>query len=291
MVKLVFGEYSGDWRWRYSGFIVGDMSFILPVKTVRLISIGLLLVSAITLIAFQIKPAGWLILGLSVLSLAFTDRKFAKDLLLVNISLGIIGLTPITTDISYGHFAVMGSTLSASVLIPYLVSRFAYKDYRIRFPFHHGRRWYKKEVAYIAFAGVMAYLILPFYLINTGAYHNWPSGTDTSSISRLFIGTNALGIWDELFFIGVVFGLLRNYFSFIWANIFQAVLWASFLFELGFIGWGPVAVFLFALLQGVVFKRTESLLYIVTIHLTVDFFLFLSLIHAHHSHLINIFLT
>ncbi len=262
-----------------------------PAHAPRLISLLLLLASGVILIALQIRPAGWGVLGLSCLSLALADKKFAKDVLLVNISLAIIGLTPITTDISYEHFALMGSTLTAAVLIPYLVSRFVYWDYRIRFPFHHGRKWYKKEVAYIVFAGMMAYLTLPFYLTSTGAYHNWPSGTDTSSLIRLFIGTNALGIWDELFFIGVVFGLLRNYFSFIWANIFQAVLWAAFLFELGFIGWGPIAVFIFALLQGVVFKRTESLLYIVTIHLTVDFFLFLALIHAHHPQLVNLFLT
>lgn len=257
----------------------------------RSISLSLLLLTAVLLIALQMKPGGWIILGLSVASLLLTDRKFAKDLLLINLSVGIIGLTPITTDISYGHFAFMGTTLSASVLIPYLVSRFVYKDRRVRFPFHHGRRWYKQEVAYIVFAGLMAYLILPFYLTSTGAYHNWPSATDASSIIRLFIGTNALGIWDELFFIGVVFGLLKHYFSFMWANLFQAVLWTSFLYELGFVGWGPIAVFLFALLQGNVFKRTESLLYIVTIHLSVDFFLFLSLIHSWHPHLINIFLT
>ncbi len=130
----------------------------------RLISLLLLLASGVILIAFQIKPAGWVVLGLSCLSLLLADRKFAKDLLLVNISLAIIGLTPITTDISYGHFALMGSTLTAAVLIPYLVSRFVYRDYHIRFPFHHGRKWYKKEIAYIGFAGVMAYLILPFYL-------------------------------------------------------------------------------------------------------------------------------
>ncbi len=257
----------------------------------RFISLGLLLAAAVSLIGLQLKPGGWAVLAVSTASLLLADRQYAKDLLLVNLSVGIIGLTPITTDISYGHFALMSSTLSASIAIPYLVSRFVYKDRRIRFPFHHGRKWYKKEVAYIVFAGLMAYLILPFYLTSTGAYHNWPSGTDTSSIVRLFIGTNALGIWDELFFIGVVFGLLRNYFSFIWANLFQAVLWTSFLYELGFIGWGPIAVFLFALLQGAVFRRTESLLYIVTIHLSVDFFLFLSLIHAHHSQLIPIFLT
>lgn len=247
--------------------------------------------AAVTLIAFQVKPWGWGLLALSASSLLLTDKAFAKDLLLIHISLALIGLTPITTDISYEHFALMGVTLTAAVLVPYLVSRFVYKDYRIRFPFHHGRKWYRTEVAYIAFAGVMGYLILPFYLVNSGAYINWPSGTETSEIIRLFIGTNALGIWDELFFIGVVFGLLRHYFPFWWANLFQAVLWTAFLYELGFTGWGPIAIFLFALLQGLVFKRTESLLYIVTIHLTVDLFLFLALIHSHHPHLINIFVT
>ncbi len=260
-------------------------------KLQPIISLVLLLASAVILIALQVKPIGWGILGLSLASLMLNDRKFAKDLLLIHISLAIIGLTPITTDISYGHFALMGGTLTASIVIPYLVSRFVYKDYRIRFPFHYGRRWRRSELAYIGFAGVMGYLILPFYLVNTGAYLNWPSGTDSSSIIRLFIGTNALGIWDELFFIGVVFGVLRHYCSFWWANICQAMLWTSFLYELGFTGWGPLAIFLFALLQGVVFKRTASLLYIVTIHLTVDFFLFLALIHAHHPQLINIFLT
>lgn len=267
------------------------MKFTPPVTYGRAVSISLLLATAVVLIAFQIKPEGWILLGLSAASLLLADKKFARDLLLITISLAIIGLTPVTTDISYGHFAVMGSTLGASILVPYLVSRFVYKDYRVRFPFHHGRRWRKSEVAYIGFAAVMAYLILPFYLVNTGAYVHWPSGTDASSIIRLFIGTNALGIWDELFFIGVVFGILRHYFSFIWANIFQAVLWTSFLYELGFTGWGPAAIFIFALLQGIVFRRTESLLYIVAIHLSVDFFLFLALIHSHHPHLINIFIT
>lgn len=261
------------------------------IKIYRAISLSLLLASAVVLIALQIKPAGWGVLMLSFASLLFTDRKFAKDVLLINISLAILGLTPITTDISYGHFALMGVALIATIAIPYLVSRFVYKNHRVRFPFRHGRKWYKQEIAYVGFAGIIGYLVLPFYLVNSAAYLNWPSDTDYSSIIRLFIGTNALGIWDELFFIGVVFGLLRHYVSFIWANIFQAVLWTSFLFELGFTGWGPILVFSFAILQGIVYKRTESLLYIITIHLTIDFFLFLALIHAHNPNLINIFIT
>ncbi len=257
----------------------------------KLLSVALLMASAVTLIALQLKPWGWLFLLASVASLTFTDKKYAKDLLLVNVSLAILGLTPIDTDISPGHMLAMGSTLTAALGLPYLVSRYVYGDYRVRFPFHHGRSWYRSEIAYIFVTFAISYLLIPFYLVNSGAYQNWPSAADPGSIMRLFIGTNALGIWDELFFVCTVLGLLRHHYKFYLANIFQAVLFTSFLYELGFTGWGPLMVFPFALLQGYVFKRTDSLLYVITIHLTLDFVLFLALIHAHHPDLIDIFIT
>jgi hypothetical protein len=68
-------------------------------------------------------------------------------------------------------------------------------------------------------------------------------------------------------------------------------MWTSFLYELGFRGWGPLLIFPFALSQGYVFKTTKSLLYIITVHLTIDFMLFLVLIHLHHPEHLRIFLT
>ena len=114
---------------------------------------------------------------------------------------------------------------------------------------------------------------------------------DLAGISLLFIGTNALGIWDELFFIITVLALLRRHLPFFWANAIQAVLFTAFLYELGFRGWAPLAIYPFALLQGIVFKKTHNLLYIIAIHLTIDFVLFLALINAHHPHLVDIFIT
>jgi membrane protease YdiL (CAAX protease family) len=249
-----------------------------------------LCISTVVMIGLQIKPEGWVLWAAGLLTLPLVRRDLAKDLALLYLSIAILGFTPITTDISYQHMLEMGGALILAVLIPYLVSRFIYKDYLVRFKFHHGRGWYKLEIAYIFLTAIISYFLLPFYLKNTGAYLNWSVEPGMSNITRLFIGTNALGIWDELFFVSTVLGILRRYLSFTWANIAQATLFTSFLYELGFTGWGFIMIYIFALIQGYVFKRTESLLYVITIHLTLDFILFLALINAHHPTWVPIFL-
>ena len=108
---------------------------------------------------------------------------------------------------------------------------------------------------------------------------------------RLLIGTEALGLWDELFFVLTILAILRQYMPFWWANCIQAILWTLFLYQLSFRSWGPVFIFAFALLQGYIFLRTKSLLYLLSIHLTLDFILFLALVHAHYPELVRIFIT
>lgn len=253
------------------------------------INILLLCASAVVLIALQMKLYGWILLVIGALTLFLCRKEFAKNLLLVYASLSILGVTSINTDISYVHMAEMGIALFLAVAIPYTISRYIYKDHLVRFKFHHGRKWYKSEVLYVLAAGVAAYFLIPFYLRDTAAYLNWTVDPGASNIVRLFIGTNVLGIWDELFFVSTVLGIFRRFLSFMWANLAQSVLFSSFLYELGFTGWGFGMMFLFALLQGYIFKKTDSLIYVISIHLTLDFILFLALIHAHHPTWLPIF--
>lgn len=255
--------------------------------------VGAICVSALPLLAMpSLKLWGWLLLGLIAIALIFTyGSRFGRDMLLLIAVLALLGLIPINTDISYGHMFTMGSVLLATILLPFAVTTWAFKEKIIIFPFKFGRRWYRREIAYILFAGFASYLILPFYLHSTGSYLNWEAVPDPSHIVRLFIGTNGLGIWDELFFVGVCLALLRRHLPFIWANLAQAALWTTFLYELGFRGWGPIAIFLFALSQGYIFKRSKSLLYIITVHLTIDLILFLVLIHLHNPQYLRIFVT
>ena len=253
-------------------------------------NIVLLCASAVVLIALQLKLYGWILLAAGAAALFFCRKDFAKNLLLVYVSLGILGTTSINTDISYGHMAEMGIALSLALAVPYAISRYIYKDNLVRFRFHHGRRWYRKEILYVFLTAVVAYFLVPFYLRDTAAYLNWSVEPGVSNIIRLFVGTNVLGIWDELFFVSTVLGIFRRFFDFAFANLAQGVLFTSFLYELGFTGWGFVMIFFFALLQGYVFKKTDSLLYVISIHLTLDFILFLALIHAHHPAWLPIFL-
>jgi len=61
----------------------------------------------------------------------------------------------------------------------------------------------------------------------------------------------------------------------------------SFLWELGYRAWGPVLTIPFALLQAVIFLKTRSLGYVVTVHLLFDAVVFAVLVHAHNPGLLD----
>jgi membrane protease YdiL (CAAX protease family) len=264
-----------------------------PRAPVRYAAVGALCASALPLLAVpQVEWLGWLILGaLAPVAAVHVRRQFGRHLLLLAVTIALLGLVPINTDTSYGHMLTMGSVLVAVVAGPYLLSTRAFRERVLTFPIRMGRRWSKREIGYVVLAGVGAYLLLPFYLADTGSYLNWHAEPHPSRIIRLFVGTNALGIWDEVFFVGVCLALFRQHLPFLLANAAQAALWTAFLYDLGFRGWGPLVIFPFAMSQGYVFKRGNSLLYIVTVHLTIDFVLFLVLVHLHNPGYLRIFVT
>ena len=249
----------------------------------------LLAASGLLLFGLHWRPGGYLVLAAALLTAAVVDRRLARDLLLIAFGLVTISLVPINTDISWHHMAVMGLALATAVSVPYLVSRWVYRDHAIRFPVMTGHRWTTPERWYLVVVVVLGWAVLPVYMINSGVYRNWPAADDVSTLVRLFVGTNALGIWDELFFICTCFALLRRHFVDWQANLIQAVLFTSFLWELGFHAWGPLLIYPFALVQGWIFRLTKSLTYIVCVHLLFDFVLFLVLVHAHNRQWLDFF--
>jgi len=256
----------------------------------EIISLTLLSLTGVLLIGLQ-NQLGWVSLGLGMISLLGCRKDFAKDIALIYLSVIILSVSKINTDLSYYHMIEMWVTLTIALALPYVISRYFYKSNSITFQVSSERTWSKKEIIYIFIAAAIAYILIPFYLKNTWAYLNWSVEPGVSNMTRLFIWTNALWIWDELFFISTVLWILRKWLPFIWANIIQAILFASFLFELWFTGWWHIMIFFFALMQWTIFKKTESLLYVIVIHLVVDFFLFLALIQAHHTDWMPIFVT
>ena len=105
---------------------------------------------------------------------------------------------------------------------------------------------------------------------------------DPSSVGNgIDFNRGAVGTWDALFFICTVFALLRRHVADGAANVLQAVVFVSFLWELGYQRWGPLLTFPFALLQGYIFTKTRSLTYVVIVHLLFDAIVFLAIVHAH----------
>ncbi|MGZ0067915.1 CPBP family intramembrane glutamic endopeptidase [Microbacterium arborescens] len=239
---------------------------------------------------------GWTLLALGLIAALGVDRwrvgedtrpSLARDLSLIALGLVVVSLIDLKAELD--NLAMLRFTLAlgGAVLLPYLVSRFVYRDHAIRFPWRGGGRWTTFQWVWLAAVLVLGWLILPFYFITSGVYTNWPVVDTPDLIARLFVGVGAVGIWDELFFICTCFALLRRHFADVSANVLQTIVFVSFLWELGYRAWGPVLTIPFALLQGYIFLRTRSLTYVVTVHLLFDAVVFGVLVHAHNPGLLD----
>lgn len=214
-----------------------------------------------------------------------------RDLSLIAVGLGIVRLIPLEAQLDDWAMVRFSLALGGAVAVPYLLSRFVYRDRATGFPWRGGGRWGALHWAWLAGVVVLGWLILPFYFISSGVYLNWPAVDSPELIARLFVGVGAVGIWDELFFICTVFAVMLRHFPVWLANLLQAVVFVSFLWELGYRAWGPLLTIPFALVQGIIFLRTRSLGYVVTVHLLFDAVVFAVLVHAHNPSLFNVFVT
>ena len=249
--------------------------------------------SAVVLYGFfdaPFRPLGYVVLVLSLVAAFLVDRPLFKDLLLIGIGITIVSLVSVEADISWLNILVLGTVFTGAVLVPFLIDRFVYKRKAIRFPWRSGRKWTRGEKVYLFATPALGWLILPFYFLTSGVYENWPDVETPSEIGRLFVGVNAVGTWDELFFICTCYALLLRHFTPWLANILQAIIFVSFLWELGYQAWGPLLTIPFALVQGMLFHRTKSLTFVLIVHLLFDLVVFLVIVHAHDPAALPIFL-
>ena len=244
--------------------------------------------AAVLLFGFLLPLAGYAMLLAGLVAAWLTDRsgrtsRLLPDLFLIALGQAIISTISLEADISYPAMLRFAVVLGAAVAVPYVISRFWYGDRVIRFPWRTGRRWTRTQWIYLVAVTVTGWLVLPFYFITSGVYQNWPTVTEPDEIARLFVGVNAVGTWDELFFICTVFALLRRHFPTWQANLLQTVVFVSFLWELGYQSWGPLLTIPFALIQGYTFKLTKSLTYVLVVHLIFDAVVFCVIVYAHNG--------
>ncbi len=255
------------------------------------VNIAWLCASIVVLIALQNMLAGLVMLGLGLLSLLACSPEFRRNIALVYGCAALLGLTPINTTINFTHGLTMGIPLFLVVFGPYYISKYVYKNKLVRFPFGRGREWKSREIFYVVFTLVVGFLILPPMLRSGSSYLNWQIEPGAWNLINSYVGLNVVGFWDELFFISTVLGIFRKHLRFWVANLAQAIFFTSFLYTLGFQGWCPLIIFPFALTQGYIFKKTDSLLYVLTIHLTLDLVLHLTLVYLYYPNWLPFFIT
>jgi len=263
-----------------------------PTRPIAIVPAALVTASAV-LLFWAMTDWGYVPLVAGVVGGILTDRggasrKLGQDLALIAIALTWISTISLHADLSDAGIARFTTALGGAVLIPYAITRWGFRDHAVRFPWKGGR-WSRRMWVYIVVVVLAAYLILPFYFLTSGVYRNWPPVAEWDMIARLLMGVNAVGLWDELFFICTVYTLLLRHFRPWLANLLQAGIFVSFLWELGYQSWGPLLTIPFALVQGAIFSWTKNLFYVVTVHLLFDAIVFLVIVHAHHPAALPIF--
>lgn len=230
-------------------------------------------------------PASQFLLGGTILAacvaLVATDPepRLRRRLAILIGCIVILGACDINPSLSNENFLRVGIPFTLVIFLPAVIQHFGDRGIiRYRFwPVH----WRWQDVVYTILSIPLAWVVLKGYEWGNRAFfedelfRSWtlPPEADAGEIRRLFIGINLVGIWDELFFVNTCFALLRSLFAFRAANFVQAVIYTAVLYDMAFDGCGIAIVFLFAWTQGAMFEKSESLLWVLVVHLIVDYFL------------------
>ena len=249
----------------------------------RLVPLVSLLVAAVLWIALDAWLWGAPFAGIFLLSLFGETRERRKRYLALAAALLVLAFAPIATDTSLRGFVLLGSCFTLALVVPTLLLRG--KDSPVTFALWP-RRLEPLEIFYTLLAAPLAWGVLTLYfgVLSPEVPFNWtlPPEPDTHELLRLFIGINLVGVWDELFFINIGYALLRQLFGARTANVAQAVIYTTVLWTMAFRGVGPVFVYLFALTQGAMYERSRVLLWVLVVHLIVDYFLFQKIVSAYY---------
>jgi len=214
----------------------------------------------------------WLV---SAVSLYWTSPTFRSRLGILLGCIGLLAFAPINTDRSTFHFLHLGAFFAVAVILPAILMHVWHPgtvDWRF---WPRGFQWV--EVFYVGLSIPLAWAVIHWYFFDVNPFmpKQWPMPSEFTQDAkwRLIIGINAVGIWDELFFINTVYAILRSILPRHFANWVQAVVYTSVLYNMAFIGIGPVLVYIFALTQGAMYERSKCLFYVLIVHLIVDAFL------------------
>jgi hypothetical protein len=270
------------------------MNDVTPVLSKQqFLSVCCFCAATVLLIPLEMFYAGAVVWALGVITLFRQhDAGFRRRMGVLFVCIALLSVAPIHTDRSNAHFLWLSLFFGAVVIVPFLILRKTDPgaiDYRF-WP----EQLRRMDILYTLISIPLAWIVLSgyFFWLSPEVPDNWPMPQPYTSEGRLrlFVGINAVGIWDELFFVNTVFAILRSCMPFRYANIAQAFVYTSVLNDMAFTGIGPFVVGYFALTQGFMYEKSKCLFYVLLVHIIVDYFLIEAILYYHYpdmSHVIR----
>lgn len=252
----------------------------------RLVALAGMALATVLLVPAEAWWAGGAVWG-ATLGLVLRDPEpaYRRRLAVLLAVVAVLAAAPIHTALDWGHFATLGAFFLAVVAGPALVlarTDPGVLEFRL---WPRRLRW--QDLLYTALAVPLSWGVIEvyFFILSPELPTHWwlPAVPDRGWIWRLIAGINAVGIWDELFFLNTVYAILRSVYPRRLANVGQAVVYTSVLHDMAFTGWGPPIVAAFALTQGAMVEGSRSLLWVLVVHLIVDFFLVAAILHHYYG--------
>ncbi len=229
---------------------------------------------------------------LSLIWIYFSRKNEFKNYFFLGISFYMAHYADINTNLDIGNIVLLTSIFFFMVWVP---AKFSSGLVTFNFQF---RKWNKQQVSWFLKTGFFALVVLYFYFNNAltaeglPIHRSWSidGGTglpldsfDFGKSLILFGACMLLGCWDEIFFVNTVLAIFKKSNPFWLANFCQSLLFAAFLYELAFHGWGPLMIMFFAIIQGNILKKTHDLVYVICLHLFADTILFFYILNGHYS--------
>ena len=263
---------------------------IQDLNTLKVASLLGFCVATVLLIPMEIFVWGGLVWAAGLFCcIRQSDRVFRRRMAVLFGCILLLALAPIHTDLSNRHFLELSFFFAAAIVGPYLLLRksdagvldFKFWPERLR----------RLDVLYTLYSIPLAWGLLKLYFFhfNLDLPSHWPMPESYSSEGyfRLLAGINGVGIWDELFFVNTVFAVLRSILPFRYANMVQAVVYTAVLNDMAFTGIGPLLIYYFALTQGFMYEKSKCLLYVLIVHIVVDYFLVEAIMHYHYPDMLE----
>lgn len=206
----------------------------------------------------------------------FLGKKAFISFFSIFIPILIVAIAPISTELSLESFYRMWVYMFPALCFPYVVHTLFSKNQPILFQLQLFKIK-KYHMQYVAFVVGIVIFIMPFFL-SQWVYRNWTVEPTFESVFLLAFWLCLVGLWDEMFFVNSLLSVLRGTVWFWIANITQAAIFTTFLYRIWFDSWGPVFIFPYTFLQGYMFHKTQSLLFIIGVHMIMDVIVFTSLL-------------